>query len=471
MINKIKKLIPKKLMRKILPPYHFFMAWLAALYYGFPSRRLIVIGITGTTGKTTTVGLLAKLLSENGYLAGYSSTAQFNDGRREWLNDKKMTMPGRFFLQRHLSRMIKNACQVAIIETTSQGIEQYRHRFIDYDILLFTNLYPEHIEAHGGFLNYKKAKGKLFSHLKRCRSKYINNEKQVVLKPSSLQQTELKKLKKTIIVNGDDEYAPYYLSFWAEKKIAYGDLKASEEREWLNDEEEVIEPKVVFSQFEKLFSGADGSDFMYGNYRYHLALLGSYNIINTVAAITIARELDIEAKSLVNSLSHITSLPGKMEKIEVGQKFIVIVDYAFEPKAMASLYENLQFLPHKRIIHVLGSCGGGRDVARRAILGSLVGEKADIVIVTNEDPYDDDPQEIIDQVAAGAENSGKALYSSLFKVLDRRTAIRKAFVLAKEGDLVIITGKGAEQFICVANEQKIPWDDRDVAKEELQKML
>ena len=470
MINKIKKLIPRKLLRKILPPYHFLLAWLSALYYGFPSRRLIVIGITGTTGKTTTVSLLAKLLSDNAYLSGYSSTTQFNDGRKEWLNDRKMTMPGRFFLQQHLSRMFKNGCQVAIIETTSQGIEQYRHRFIDYDILLYTNLYPEHIEAHGGFLNYKEAKGRLFSHLKRCKTKYINNDNRVVLKPSSLQKTELRKLKKTTIVNGDDEYAPYYLSFWAEKRIAYIDLNLRQEREWLDGEEATkFLPRIV--KFEKLFSGAEGSDFIYEDYRYHLALLGSYNIINSVAALSIARELEVDSQALVESLTKIQSLPGKMEKIEEKQKFTVMVDYAFEPKAMASLYDNLQLIPHNRLIHVFGSCGGGRDIARRSILGSMAGSRADIVIITDEDPYDDDPQEIIDQVAAGAENEGKTLNVNLFKILDRREAIKKALILAKPGDLLLITGKGAEQFICVANNRKIAWDDREVIREELKKIV
>lgn len=470
-MNKIKKLIPQRLMRQLLPPYHFIMAWLAALYYGFPSQRLIVVGVTGTTGKTTTVSLLSKLLSENGYLAGYSSTAQFNDGRKEWLNDKKMTMPGRFFLQRHLSRMLKNGCQVAIVETTSQGIEQYRHRFIDYDILLFTNLYPEHIEAHGGFRQYKQAKGKLFAHLKRTKSKYLNNDKRVVSKPSGLQKTELRKIKKTIIANADDEHASYFLSFWAEKKIAYGDSKLKNESYYLDEQEEEILPRPIFFPYEKLFSGAEGSDLIFNEKRYHLSILGSFNIINAASALSVANQLELEPVALAISLENIKSLPGKMEKIEAGQNYLVIVDYAFEPKAMMALYDNLKLLSFNRLIHVLGSCGGGRDKARRAILGGLAGERADIVIATDEDPYDDDPQEIIDQVAAGAENEGKNLDENLFKVLDRREAIKKALVLAEAGDLVLITGKGAEQFICVADDKKLSWDDREVVREELLKLV
>jgi len=468
MLNKIKKLIPLKAFKFLQPIYHFVMAYVAALYYNFPSRKLIIIGVTGTTGKTTTVYLLSRLLSDNGYKAGYTSTAQFNDGQREWLNDKKMTMPGRFFLQKNLHCMIKNDCRVAIVETTSQGIEQFRHRFINYDLLVFTNLYPEHIEAHGGFENYKQAKGKLFAHLKRCKDKYLNQENKVVLGASGLQQTELRKVKKTIIVNGDDEQASYFLSFSAGQKYAYtNNVKLSfKDLVDANEDDSSLNPGLLL--YEPLFSGAEGSDFQFLNQHYHLSILGSYNISNAVAALSVAHLLDIDSGKLVNSLAKIKTVVGKMEKIEAGQDFIVLVDYAFEPKALSALYENLNNFAYRRLIHVLGSTGGGRDQSRRQVLGSLAGKKADIVIVTNEDPYDEDPQLIIEAVAAGAEDSGKIENKNLFKVLDRREAIRLACKLAQSGDLVLITGKGAEQYICGRNGSKLPWDDRKVAQEELE---
>jgi len=470
MIEKIKKIIPLKIFKFLQPIYHFLMGYLAALFYSFPSRRLIVIGVTGTTGKTSTVGLLARILTDNNYKAGYTSTAQFNDGRREWLNDKKMTMPGRFFLQRNLSRMLKNGCKVAVVETTSQGINQYRHRFINYDILLFTNLYPEHIEAHGGFDNYKKAKGKLFFHLKRCLSKYINEEGEVVLKPSVLQKTELKKLKKSIVVNGDDEQAMYFLSFWSEQKIIFSSQNILDS---LNKKilEHDIKPQPIHLSYELLFTGEDGSEFIFNNNRYRLSLLGDYNVINAVAALSVANDLEIGPDNLAKALKDVKSLAGKMEKIEEGQNFTILIDYAFEPKALKALYQNLKFLKYSRLIHILGSAGGGRDQSRRPVLGRLAAEQADIVIVTNEDPYDEDPQIIIDQVALGAENAGKNLEIDLFKVVDRREAIKKAFKIVKEGDLVLITGKGAEQYICGPNGSKLAWDDRKVAIEELRKIL
>ncbi len=471
MLSKIKKLIPINFFRAVQPVYHYLFGYLAAVFYRFPSRKLLVIGVTGTTGKTTTVYFLARLLSDNGFKAGYTSTAQFNDGEFEWLNDKKMTMPGRFFLQRNLRRMVKNGCRAVVVETTSQGIEQFRHRFINYDLILFTNLYPEHIEAHGGFENYKKAKGKLFAHLQSCRTKYLDKDNKVVLKPSGLQKTELNKIKKTIISNGDDEHAPYFLSFKAERKCVYTLNKALNSKNLSGTQGEDVEPAPEFFVYEPLFSEANGSDFQLREQRYHLPVLGSYNVFNAVAALTCVLALDVNAAAASRALAEIKVLAGKMEKIEVGQNFSVLIDYAFEPTALEGLYQNLDYLPHNRLIHILGSAGGGRDQRRRPILGKMAGNKADIVIVTNEDPYDEDPELIIDQVALGAEHVGKVLNTDLYKVSDRRDAFSLAFRLAEPGDLVLITGKGAEQYICGPNDTKIQWDDRTVAKEELMVLL
>jgi len=471
MLSKIKKLILINFFRTLQPVYHYLFGYLAAVYYRFPSRSLLVIGVTGTTGKTTTVYFLARLLSANGFKAGYTSTAQFNDGEHEWLNDKKMTMPGRFFLQKNLRRMVKNGCRAVVVETTSQGIEQFRHRFINYDLVLFTNLYPEHIEAHGGFENYKKAKGKLFAHLQSCPTKYLDESNKVVIKPSGLQKTELNKIKKTIIVNGDDEYAPYFLSFSAERKCVYTLNQELNSKSLAGPQGEDVEPAPDFFVYEPLFSEANGSDFQLRQQRYHLPVLGSYNVFNAVAALTCVLVLDVNAAAAAQALAEIKVLAGKMEKIEAGQNFAVLIDYAFEPTALEALYQNLDYLPHQRLIHILGSAGGGRDQRRRPILGKMAGTKAEIVIITNEDPYDEDPELIIDQVALGAEHVGKVLNKDLYKVADRREAFGLAFSLAQPGDLVLITGKGAEQYICGPNDTKIPWDDRSVAREELNSWL
>lgn len=469
MLEKIKKIIPTRIFKLCQPAYHFLLNFLAALLNGFPSQKLIVIGITGTTGKTSTVYLTAAALRSAGFKVGYTSTAQFSDGDKDWLNDKKMTMVGRFFTQRLIKKMFKNGCHYAIIETTSEGIKQFRHRFINYDSLLFTGLYPEHIEAHGSFENYKKTKGRLFQHLSSGKTKYINDDK-IVCRPSSeLKKLDLKRVKKTIVVNGDDKQANYFLSFWAEEKIIY--LNTNSVNRQAEADKFGLDPSVTnwnVLHYGEIRSDLSGVDFVVEGQPVKLSLLGEFNAKNAIAAYSLAYNQGLDASAIISGLSSVRSLAGKLEKIDEGQNFTVIIDYAFEPRALEQTYKTISLFSPNRIIHVLGSTGGGRDTARRPELGRLAGNRADIVIVSNEDPYDDNPQLIIEQVALGAEEVGKELDKNLFKILDRRGAINKALSLAQEGDLVLISGKGAEQYICVAGSQKIPWDDRRVAREELQ---
>lgn len=485
MINTLKKLIPTRLFKAFQPAYHFLMAYLAAVYYKFPSRRLIVIGITGTAGKTSTAYLIMKMLAEAGYKTGLSSTAVFSDGDKEWLNDKKMTMPGRFFIQEMLARMLKNNCRYAVVETTSEGIKQFRHRFINYDLLIFTNLYPEHLESHGSFENYQAAKGKLFAHLKRCQTKYINESRAVVSPKSELKKLDLTRVFKTIIVNGDDKFAAYFLNFFSEAKIIYS-LKSEKD---LNSYLKLVSSENITRDFSlvkgaDIVSRADGIDLAINGQTINLKLLGEFNALNALAAYAVGLNQKIDPALIKKGLESVSGLAGKLEFIKVEdsdlklngsadskpdsasrQDFTAIVDYSFEPKALLKLYETINRLEHQRIIHVLGSAGGGRDKARRPILGRIAAENADIVIVTDEDPYDEEPFDIINQVASGAEDpnlqEAKELNKNLFKILDRRAAIKYAVGLAQNGDLLLFTGKGAEQYICAANGEKLPWDERE----------
>lgn len=461
----IKKFIPRKLFKALQPLYHFLMSGLAALIYGFPSRCLIVIGVTGTAGKTSTVYLIAKMLAVAGYKTGFTSTAVFSDGDKEWLNDKKMTMPGRFFIQRLLANMVKNQCRYAIVETTSEGIKQFRHRFINYDVLVFTGLYPEHIEAHGSFEKYKKVKGKLFAYLKNCATKYINDERQVVKPRSALKKLDLMRVAKTIIINGDDENTEYFLNFISEAKIVYSfNPKADGDffRQKINGEAAVKD--FTFVKGDGVVTTANGTAFTINGQIINLKLLGEFNAVNALAAYAVGLNQNLSPDKMKSGLEEVKGLAGKLERIDAGQNFTAIVDYSFEPKAIEKLYQIIELIPRRQIIHLLGSTGGGRDKARRSILGRLAAEKADSVIITNEDPYNEDPAAVINQVAAGAEMAGKELNKNLFKILDRREAIKKALTLAEEGDLVLFTGKGAEQAICVANGRKIPWDEREEVK-------
>ena len=436
-LNFVKKLIPKKLFKLLQPVYHFSLGYIAALWYGFPSEKMIVLGVTGTTGKTTSIFLIESILKNAGYKTGYVTTAMFSDGEREWLNDKKMTMVGRFLLQKLLRKMLDNGCQVAIVETTSEGVVQFRHRFINYDKLLFTGIFPEHIESHGSFENYKMAKGKLFAHLEFCQQKIING----------------KKIEKTSIVNNDDEYADYFLSFWADKKIQYGEKNDAQT--------EMLVAKDITSR-------ADGISFSIDGVKIDMRIVGRFNVGNALAAAAVASSFDIPLEKIKAGLEKIQGIPGRLEKIDAGQNFIVIVDYAFEPNAVAKLYETVKNISHNKIIHVLGSTGGGRDKARRPKLGKLADENADFVIVTNEDPYDEDPMQIIAEVAVAVEN--KKEQENFWKILDRREAIQKALSLAQANDIVLVTGKGSEQAMCVADGKKIFWDDRTVIWEELARL-
>jgi len=448
-LNIIKKLIPSKLFKALQPCYHFILSFLAALIYGWPSNKLIVIGVTGTTGKTTSVFLIAKTLAKAGFKVGYTSTAMFNDGRKEWLNDKKMTMPGRFFTQRMLRSMLRNKCEYAIVETTSEGIRQFRHRFINYDVLVFTGLYPEHIESHGGFENYKRAKGKLFAHLKNCQPKYADSNNCIRCSDSGMKKINLNRIKKTIIVNADDKQALYFSSFWADTKLGFSkgrDIK-------LEDDVEII-------NYKDIKGNNQGTSFKVNINKINLQLLGEFNVTNAMTAVCVGLSQAVDISKIKNGLESISGVPGRLEKIDQGQDFTIIVDYAFEPKAVAKLYETIDLIPHAKVIHVLGSAGGGRDKDRRPKLGALAGRNADYIIITNEDPYDEDPQVIINQVARGVKSN-----KEVFKILDRREAINKALSIATKNDIVLITGKGSEQAICLANGGRMKWDDREVVRQ------
>ncbi len=431
MLYRLKKLVPGPL----IGLYHRVLSGAAEAWYGHPSRKLIVVGITGTNGKTTTSYLTSKVLEASGFPTGCTTTAIFKIGQREWLNKSKMTMLGRFALQKLLSDMVKEGCRYVVVETSSQGIVQHRHRGIEYDVVVLTNLTPEHIEAHGGFENYKNAKIELFRHASRRSPKMIDG----------------KAIPKIAVLNRESEHAKDFVVAGFDQTLWYGigsgDVSAVdlEDRGW----------STSFS--------VDGK-------RATVNLPGKANVENALAALAVAKALGISADESMKRLASVAGVPGRFERVEEGQSFTVLVDYAPEPASIATLYAAAEKLPHKRIIHVLGSCGGGRDVARRPILGKMAGEHADVVIVTNEDPYDDDPQEIIHDVAEGARSAGKT-GSDLKEILDRGEAIQTAVDLAEEGDLVLLTGKGCEQAIMLAEGRRLPWDEREEARKAIQVRL
>jgi len=448
----MKELIKKFVPDWLLAYYHKSLAILANYYYGRPSEKMVVIGVTGTNGKSSTVFFIAKILEEAGFKVGAISTALIKIADHEDLNATKMTMLGRFATQKLLRIMADVGCKFAIIETSSQGIEQFRHLGVHYDICVFTNLTPEHIEAHGGFENYKKAKLKLFKHLESLKHKNIKTQ----------EHKNIKTIKKVIVANGDDKYAGEFLDFKVDEKIVYS--ITNYELRMMNENDKKIKAHSI--SYEK-----DGINFKIGEHEFNLKLFGQFNVYNSLAAMAVAQSQGIDLGVCKQALEKVSGVPGRMEFIDKGQDFKVLIDYAPEPESMRQLFETIRLhnfiSENNRIIHVFGSCGGGRDVSRRPVLGKLSAQNVSIQIITNEDPYDDDPAKIIDQVAEGAIKVGKILSENLFKITDRQEAIRFALSQARSGDLVLLTGKGCEQAICVAKGCKIPWDEREVVRAEL----
>lgn len=434
----------KRFLRRLVPApllaaYHYLLAFIAAWKYGWPSRDIRVIGVTGTGGKSTTVHLLARVLEHGGHTVGYTSTAVYKVGNEEILNPDKMTMMGRFRLQAMLRRMVDEGCDYAVVETTSQGVVQFRHRFINYDTIIFTGIYPEHIEAHGSFDAYKAAKLELCAHVARSRRKVLGGET----------------IGKTLIGNGDDEHIDEFMNFNVERKIRFG-LSA------LEFDDGTPPYRVRAGE-----TTAAGTSFFVSNVKIYLKLFGELNIYNALAATAAGLNAGMSLSVIAQALEAVPGVPGRFEQIDAGQPFTVVVDYAYEPKALGKLYETVARLPHQRVIHVLGSAGGGRDTWRRPVLGKIAGEQAALVIVTDEDPYDEDPRAIMEAVAEGAREAGKKDDINLFVIPDRRAAIRRALEEAGKKDLVLITGKGSEQGLCVAHGKMLPWDDREVVREEL----
>ena len=408
----IKKFIPKFL----LSWYHLGLAVLANVIYGFPSKKLIVIGVTGTKGKSTACNLIWKVLTEAGYKTGLTTTANIRIADKEWINDTKMTMQGRFALQKLIKQMVAAGCKYAVIETSSEGILQHRQVGIKYQLAVFTNLSPEHLDRHGSFDNYRKAKGKLFQDLSG---------------------------KNIIVVNADDKHADYFLSFPAYQHITYA----------INNQADI--------KAEGTLSNGKGSFFLVKGQAFQLPLLGDFNIYNALAAVAVGRSQNIEYDIIKKALAGFKVMPGRMEQIRSSKGFSVFIDYAHTVDSLEKVYKNLKPLS-KRLIAVLGAAGGGRDKTKRPKLGKLASQYADIAIVTNEDPYDEDPEKIINEVWQGLPDAGIEKY----RIMDRGEAIKKALNLAQKGDIVVITGKGSEQCI-VTRKGKLKWDDRDIVKQNM----
>ncbi len=421
-LRKIRKCIPQKLFEAGQPIYHFLLALSATVYYGFPSRKIKVVAVTGTKGKTSTVELVNAILEEAGKKTALAGTLRFKIGDNSKPNLYKMTLPGRFFLQQFLRDAVDAKCEYAIVEISSEAAKQYRNKFVALNALIFTNLAPEHIESHGGYEKYVKAKLSIAKSLQRSPKK-----------------------DKAIVVNSDDAEGWRFFETKNVEKITFS-MKEAENISLLDE-------KIKFD---------------YKGVQIESSLSGKFNIYNILGAIKYAESEDIKLSVIKSAIKKLKEIKGRAEIIKISDKqnFRVVVDYAHTPESLAAIYEAFVGNPGSRkIIGVLGSCGGGRDKWKRKAMAEIAEKYCEKVILTDEDPYDDNPKEIVDDMAKHFVNKKPEI------ILDRREAIREAIKSAKKGDVVIITGKGTDPYIMRANGEKEKWSDAEVAREELQKYL
>ena len=432
MIAVVKNITKKLIPATVWNSFHWLMALAGAVKNRFPSRDLVVIGVTGTNGKSTVIQLAHDIFSEFGLNVASTSSIRFRIKDKAEVNKLKMTMPGRLALQDFLRASARAGCQYAILEVTSEGLEQNRAAFINFDAAVLTNVRPEHIESHGSFEKYRRAKGKLFGKLK--------NKKE--------------KIKKISVINLDDASAHYYVGFYADEKVGYGLLK---ENSRVGVKKHFIPEDIKFSP--------GGVDFTLEGEKYTSPMLGDFNLYNVLAAIALARAFEIPHQYIKKSIADFKGAPGRLEVLQE-KPFLVCIDYAHTPDALESVYRAARSFwvgPGSRLIGVLGAAGGGRDKWKRPKMGALAEEFCDEIILTDEDPYAEDPEKIIAEVARGIKNK------SYKKIMDRRWAIREALQSAKPGDVVLITGKGAEKTM-MTRFGAMSWDEKAVVLEELEKL-
>jgi UDP-N-acetylmuramoyl-L-alanyl-D-glutamate--2,6-diaminopimelate ligase len=438
-IEKIKKI---KILKKIseIPfinkTYHFVLSFLGALVYGFPSNKLTVIGVTGTKGKSTISYLIFKILNLSGQKCGLISTPLLGIGDKTWQNKTKQTMLGRFSIQELIKKMVNEGCKYVVVETSSEGILQYRHQFINYKIGVFTNISPEHIERHGSFSNYRRTKIKLFEKIAK-REDGIG------------------------IYNLDDENVNYFLEPNVAFKYGYTLNKEIES--------EYLVSKLIRASNIHLYPNK--TTFEIHNKKFETRLLGLFNVYNVCAAITTALSCGIDASLIQKILLNIEPPPGRFEIIET-KDFKIIIDYAHEPKSLESIYLALSIFKPKNIICILGGQGGGRDKWKREAMGKIAAEYCDYIFLTNEDPYNEDPENILNDIEKGivSIDPKKRKFKKYFKIIDRKKAISESILLAKKNDIVVLTGKGGEVWMCVENDKKIPWNESEIVKNILKEL-
>jgi UDP-N-acetylmuramoyl-L-alanyl-D-glutamate--2,6-diaminopimelate ligase len=416
----IKRFLPKIIVAKVRPVYHYLLAFCGSIIYRRPSRHIMLIGVTGTKGKSTVTELIAHILATEGHPVASLSTIQFKIAGIARPNLYKMTMPGRFFVQKFLREAVDAGCTHAVVEMTSEGAKQFRHKFLEIDALVFTNLSPEHIESHGSFANYKNAK--------------LSIAAAVAASP---------KRPRYLVANTDNEHGQDFLNFPVEHQLPYF-LKQTSLHSLHKDSVTMVLDEVTI----------------------RVPLVGLFNVYNALAAITLTRALGVSLTTIERALQSLPPVHGRVEHFyspkSAEKRVTAVVDYAHTPDSLTQFYGAFPEVPK---ICILGNTGGGRDTWKRPEMGKIAENHCDHVILTNEDPYDEDPAAIVAAMSAGIADKSK-----LTIIMDRREAIRHALATAPDGGYVLISGKGTDPYIMGPNNSRIPWSDARVVEEELAKL-
>lgn len=410
----------------------------AAFLHNNPSSKLKVIGVTGTKGKTTVCNLISSILDAANLSNSLETTINTKIAGREIPHEKnrRITTPSAKYLQKFLAESVKSGCQYAIIETTSQAIDQYRIEGIRFHTVVFTNLSHDHLDYHKTREDYLKAKLKLFK----------------------------KNPEANFVINADDPVWNRFYSLQGREKLLFSIKKPVEHG--------ATARKILTSPHSVTFNTV----FDNGQITINLNIPGVFNVQNALAAFCVGLSLDIQPEVIKTGIESLLIVKGRMEPIKVSKKqdFTVLVDYAHNPDSLKNVYETVkESLKNTggKLIAVLGATGR-RDTTKRPIMGALAGHYADLVVFTNEDPYDEDPLEIMEAVAEGIHKGATRkhqwhLNRNYWKVIDRAQAIHKAIKEARKGDIVLITGKGAEEVMAIGIGEFAPFSDREIAMQEL----
>jgi UDP-N-acetylmuramoyl-L-alanyl-D-glutamate--2,6-diaminopimelate ligase len=440
-----KKIIKKVLsvLRRILPSWvfqlqHYLEARIAQFLYRNPSAKMITVGIVGSKGKTTTANILWQILNSKQTPAGLVGTADIKIGSKTVKNHWHKTMPGRWHTQKLLKRVLDAGCKYAILEVPSEAQQNWRHIGINFDLIIFTNVTNEILAVHKNSLDL------LHKHNKRLLRKFSRLKQKTI---------DGKKIPKILLANKDSEYFNDYTKFKADQKYSYS-----------------VKSEGANFTPHKISADLKGSQFELAGQNFRTKILGQINISNSVAAIAAAKILGFRLTKAAEHLADYPGVPGRMNLVDRGQDFTVLIDYAHEESGLQHLMDWAKQSAPKgtKIISLICGQGGGRDVKKRPIMGEIAAKYSSSVVVSNDDVYDDDPQQIIQDIIDGCKKIRPGL-KGIYNIEDRREGIRKCLNLAKKGDVVLITGKGVDTSMIIAG-VKIPWDEQKVVEEELAKL-